>query len=167
MCERGVGSYSHGEKTGDESHAPRDRAGEVSSSVTTTVQSPATVDPSLLNHIHVVDPLHDPTVANNPVASTMTPSHLGRASFSSLSLVVKSLGYDTANARVGQRCRYTSYGIWWILKTAAGLTGPVTAEDDHRLYDVLRGCRRMVVIGVHSGSEVRCSFIMLTQFCGT
>ena len=48
------------------------------------------------------------------------------------------------------------------LKTAFGLKGPMTREDANGFYDVLRGCRRVVVIGVHGWFPGK-FFLRLTQ----
>ena len=72
----GVESYSHEEKMG---HEAKDRAEEISSSssFTTTLQTPTTVDPSSLNYTHnsitcTMRTRCDPPIGNNPVASTIT-----------------------------------------------------------------------------------------------
>jgi len=60
--------------------------------------------------------------------------------------VLEEGGVDTRSMGFGCS-RFGSGSL--SLKAGAGLKGPMTTEDDHGLYDVLRGCRRVVVIGVH------------------
>ena len=95
----GVEPHSHEEKTGainlKRNHEAQDGAREFSSSssVTTTMQTPATLDPSSLNHMHNKDSLHDSPIYSNPVLASTITSHASSWApfFSSRSLVVKSL----------------------------------------------------------------------------
>jgi hypothetical protein len=73
--------------------------------------------------------------------------------------VLEEGGVDTRNMGLGG----SRFGIGSLsFSTAAGLKGPTATADENGLYDVLRGCRRVVVIGIHGWFPGKL-FLRLTQ----